>query len=317
MIEVENIQKRYKVKVKKGFLKDFFRPDYTEIRAVDDISFSIKSGELVGFIGPNGAGKTTTIKMLTGILWPSSGSIYINNINPAKERKTHTKTIGVVFGQRKSLWPELSVYDNIELIGSFYGLSKKHVHARVKELQQLLNLDDFFRQPFRKLSLGQQMKCELVSALIHKPKILFLDEPTIGMDIIAKSEFIALLKNINQTQNTTILLTSHDLAEIEQLCKRIIIINNGLKVYDGLVESIRPDEVVVQYQSQKGLIEKRIKKQKLAQFLQNKDISSLRIHEIPLEEIIRKLYQKKQLFKYLFKTDKKQAKLSILQDIYK
>ena len=291
IIEVKGLVKHYNVKEKKGIIKDLFNPEFKKIKAVDNISFSIKKGEIVGFIGPNGAGKTTTIKMLTGILHPDFGEILSNGFVPYKQRKKYLKKVGVVFGQRKSMWPEISVMDNLELIGSFYNVSGDLLKKRVSKLNTLIKIDDFINQPFRKLSLGQQMKAELVSCLIYKPDILFLDEPTIGMDIVAKMNFIQLLKKINSMENTTIILTSHDLSEIENLCKRLIIINHGKIVYDGEFSKIKPDEVIIKWEDKGKIKEKRMKKSKVAKFLGKIDIDTVTIKEIPVEEIIKEFYK--------------------------
>lgn len=291
IIDVKNLVKYYKVKEKKGIIKDLIHPEFKIVKAVENISFSIKKGEIVGFIGPNGAGKTTTIKMLTGILHPDSGEIVSNGFVPYKSRKTYLKKVGVVFGQRKSMWPEISVMDNLELISSFYDVSNKELKKRINELSKLIDLSEFISTPFRKLSLGQQMKSELVSCLIYKPEILFLDEPTIGMDIIAKFNFIQLLKKINDEEKTTIILTSHDLAEIENLCKRLIIINKGRIVYDGEFSKIKPDEVIIKWEDKGKIREKRMKKGLVANFLKKIDIDTVNIKEIPIEEVINEFYK--------------------------
>ncbi len=291
IIEVKELIKHYRVKEKKGVLKDLFNPQFKAIKAVDNISFSINKGEIVGFIGPNGAGKTTTIKMLTGILHPDFGEIISNGFVPYKERKKYLRKVGVVFGQRKSMWPEISVMDNLELISSFYGISGNLLKKRIDEISQLIDINEFINQPFRKLSLGQQMKAELVSCLIYKPDILFLDEPTIGMDIIAKFNFIQLLKKINEEEKTTIILTSHDLAEIENLCKRLIIINHGKIVYDGDFAKIKPDEVIIKWEDKGVIKEKKLKKKKVADFLKKIDIDTVNIKEIPLEDVIKEFYK--------------------------
>lgn len=291
IIKVENLQKTFKVKEKISFWNDLIKPKYNKIKAVNDISFSVNKGELLGFIGPNGAGKTTTIKMLSGILWPTSGVINVDGKVPYENRKEYVRNIGVVFGQRRSLWPELSVKDNFELVGAMYKLSSKTVSARVKTLSKLIDIVDFLNQPFRKLSLGQQMKAELLASLIHKPSILFLDEPTIGMDIIAKNDFIKLLKSINEKEKCTILLTSHDLQEIEKLCERIIIINKGNKIFDGPLDDIRPDEFIVSYESSGKFIEKKVKKKNIKNFLNKIDLNNVNIKETPLEELIKEHYK--------------------------
>ncbi|MFT4312208.1 MAG: ABC transporter ATP-binding protein [Candidatus Woesearchaeota archaeon] len=294
IIEVQNIAKTYKVKQQGTFFQNVFRPNYRHILAVNSVSFSIQKGEMVGFIGPNGAGKTTTIKMLCGVLHADTGEISINNFNPFAQRKEYLHHIGAVFGQKKSLWPELSVLDNLELIGSFYKLKKTQVQKRIAELTRVLGEVDFLYQPFRKLSLGQQMKSELIASLLHRPKILFLDEPTIGMDILAKLSFIQLLKELNQKEQITVVLTSHDLHEIENLCKRIIVITHGTIVYDGDIKTMKPEHVRVTYVSRGKLIEKTVEKKKLKSVIAKLQTDEFSVHEIPLEHVIREYYQKKQ-----------------------
>lgn len=290
-ITIKNIKKQYKVKQKQNIFKDIFKPKYNIIKAVDDISCSIKKGELIGFIGPNGAGKTTTIKMLTGILWPTDGEIIANKYIPHKQRKEYLKEVGVVFGQRKSLWPELSVRQNIELIASFYGIKNSEFKKRLTELSKIIFIEEYLNQPFRKLSLGQQMKAELVSALIHKPKILFLDEPTIGMDIIAKLDFIKLLQRLNEVEKTTIILTSHDLHEVENLCKRIIIINKGKILFDGNIDKIKPKEIIIEYEHEGKLYSKQVKKIDLKKELNKLEFNEIRIKELSLEKVIKPFYK--------------------------
>ena len=290
MIEIKELSKEFKVKQKQSFLKDLFKPDFKRIEAVKKISFSVESGEILGFIGPNGAGKTTTIKMLVGILWPTSGEIIVNGQVPYKDRKKYLYDVGVVFGQRKSLWPELSVYDNLELISSFYKIDKLTFKKRFSHLDKIMSIKEFSNNPFRKLSLGQQMRSELVGALIHSPKILFLDEPTIGMDIVAKYNFISLLKEINKNEKTTIILTSHDLHEIESLCKRIIVINKGSILYDGNINAIKSDKVVVTYEHSGKIMKKQVLKSKLKTFLNKIDLTGVTIEEVKLEDFVKQFY---------------------------
>jgi len=292
-IDVKDLSKTYEVKEKKGFWRDIFRPVYKHIPAVRNISFSIERGELVGFIGPNGAGKTTTIKMLCGILWPTSGSATVDGLIPWRSRVAHVRKLGAVFGQKKSFWPELSIRENLELLGAIYRLDKARISRRIVELTQLLTLSSFIDQPFRKLSLGQQMKAELAGALIHEPQLLFLDEPTIGMDIVAKSEFMSHLKSINQRHKTTILLTSHDLHEIELLCKRILIINHGDLMYDGDLQRILPSRVKVTFTLRGKSVTKYVEKAQLKKFLVAADYDDLLITEVPIEEVIKEYYVRK------------------------
>lgn len=219
MIEAKNLKKIFKQKDK-------------EIVAVDGVSFSIKQGETVALIGPNGAGKSTTIKMLTGILHPSSGEVSVLGLSPSKNRKMVVSQIGAVFGQRSSLLPNLPLADTLKLFGVMYGLSKSEVKERIEYLENTLDMKSFRDQPIRTLSLGQRMRVEIACALIHNPKILFLDEPSIGLDIIAKQNLREVLLYLRGKHNMTIFLTSHDVGDIEAICERTIIINHGIVVVD-------------------------------------------------------------------------------------
>jgi ABC-2 type transport system ATP-binding protein len=234
-VTVENLTKSFKFAVKDGsknWLQNLTKPEIKKIIAVDNISFEIKKGETVAFIGPNGAGKSTTIKMLTGILQPSSGQINISGFDPSTERKKLAYKISTVFGQRSQLFPNLSLTDSLEFFGVMYDLSKSKTAIRIEELSKLFDLKEFINQPVRKLSLGQRMRAEVAAALIHKPEIILLDEPTIGLDVVAKKSLRDLLVKLNQEEEITIFLTSHDTGDIESLCKRTIIINNGSIIKD-------------------------------------------------------------------------------------
>jgi ABC-2 type transport system ATP-binding protein len=234
-IIVSNLSKRFSFPVKNpsaGWVENLFAPETKEIKAVDDISFSVKSGERVAFIGPNGAGKSTTIKMLTGILFPTSGKANVLGLDPSKDRKKLAYQIGTVFGQRSQLLPNLPLTDSLEFFGVMYDLTDKQIKVRVAELVDLFDMGSFINQPIRKLSLGQRMRAEVAASLIHKPKIIFLDEPTIGLDVVAKKSLRDLLLKINKEENTTIFLTSHDVGDIESLCDRTIVINHGVLIKD-------------------------------------------------------------------------------------
>lgn len=219
MIEVKN-------------LKKVFRHKGKDIVAVDGVSFSIKQGESIAFIGPNGAGKSTTIKMLTGILWPTAGEVSVLGLSPQKNRKAVVSQIGAVFGQRSNLLPNLPPEDTLRLYGVMYGLSKKETSERIAYLEKTLDIEPFRDQPIRTLSLGQRMRVEIACALVHNPKILFLDEPSIGLDIIAKQTLRETLLYLRQQHKMTIFLTSHDVGDIEAICDRTIIINHGRVVVD-------------------------------------------------------------------------------------
>lgn len=242
-IEVNNLSKTFKVKQKdkgiKGSLKSIFKPRYKEKKAVNNISFSVEKGEIIAFIGPNGAGKSTTIKMLTGILYPTNGNISIMGINPVKERKKLSYKIGTVFGQKEQLWIHLTPYDNFKFFGAIYDIPESVVEKRIKEYSSIFELDEFINTPVRSLSLGQRMICEIVASLIHEPEILFLDEPTIGLDPVVKEKIRVFIKRLNKEKKTTIFLTSHDVGDIEKLCKRVIIVNDGHIVLDDSMENLK------------------------------------------------------------------------------
>ena len=242
VIEVNNLNKIFKIKTKhKGLekLKYFFKNEYKEKHAVNDLSFTIEEGESVAFIGPNGAGKSTTIKMLTGILYPSSGEIKVLGLSPNKDRKKLTYMVGSVFGQKEQLWVHLSAYDNFKFFGAIYDIKKEDLEKRIEELANLFEINEFINQPVKSLSLGQRMKCEMVASLLHNPKVLFFDEPTIGLDPIAKDTLRKLIKKINKELKTTILFTSHDVGDIEEVCKRVIIINDGKIVLDDSMKNLK------------------------------------------------------------------------------
>ena len=225
----------------KGALKDLFSRNYETLRAVDGVSFSIEPGERVGYIGPNGAGKSTTIKMLTGILTPTSGEITSLGLVPWKQRKRYVRRIGVVFGQRTQLWWDLAVIESYRLLLQIYRVDKAAGEARLARLREILALDEFMHTPVRKLSLGQRMRADLGASLLHGPELLFLDEPTIGLDLVAKDAIRALLKRVNEELGTTILLTTHDLRDIELLTERVLVIDGGRIVYDGSLERLRDE----------------------------------------------------------------------------
>src|SRR3989344_2070769 len=234
-IVVTNLSKTFSFPVKNakaGWVKNLFSPEMREITAVDKESFSVVAGERVAFVGPNGAGKSTTIKMLTGILFPTSGTVSVLGLDPTTDRKKLAYRIGTVFGQRSQLLPNLPLTDSLEFFGVMYGMTDTGISARIEELTKLFDLTSFIDQPVRKLSLGQRMRAEVAAALIHRPEIIFLDEPTIGLDVVAKKTLRDLLITINKEENVTIFLTSHDVGDIESLCERTIVINHGTVIND-------------------------------------------------------------------------------------
>ncbi len=222
-----------------GAVRDLFSREYTTLRAVDDVSFTIEPGEMVGYIGPNGAGKSTSVKMLTGILVPTSGRVVANGYVPYKERMAYTRTIGVVFGQRTQLWWDIAVVESFRLLKEIYGVSDADYATRMARFDEILEINRYLHQPVRKLSLGERMRCDMAAALLHNPPLLFLDEPTIGLDLLAKENVRQFLKEVNRDFGTTVLLTTHDLADIEELCRRLMIIDRGRILFDGPLNELK------------------------------------------------------------------------------
>lgn len=320
IIEVKDLNKRFKIKEKekglKGSLKSIIKPKYKEINAVDDISFEVEQGEILAFIGPNGAGKSTTIKMLTGILYPTDGEIKVLGLEPSQKRKQLSYKIGTVFGQKEQLWTHLTPYDNFKFFGAIYDIPDKEVEERIKDLIETFELEKFINTPVRNLSLGQRIRCEIVAALIHKPEILFLDEPTIGLDPVVKENIRKLIKKMNKEYNTTIFLTSHDVGDIEKLCKRVIIINNGKIIMDDSMTNLKyhylnrkiievkmkekvdlKDEDGIKILKDKGYnlkIELDGQKKSVTDIIKMLDadnIIDINISSIPLEDIITEIYK--------------------------
>mgnify|MGYP004612663333 CR=1 FL=1 len=243
MIKVENLSKEFKTNKKypgfKGAIKSFFSREYVVKKAVENISFEIKEGEVVGYIGANGAGKSTTIKMMTGILTPSSGKVLVDGLIPYENREKNAKKIGVVFGQKTQLWWDLPISETFTLLRDIYEVKEEDFKERMKFLNDVLDLEEFMLTPVRSLSLGQRMRADIAAALIHNPKVVYLDEPTIGLDVMVKEKVRKAIKEINKNFGTTIILTTHDLNDIEELCNRIIIIDKGKKIYDGGLDEIK------------------------------------------------------------------------------
>jgi len=222
-----------------GALLDLFSRRYEMVRAVDGIDLLVQRGETVGYVGPNGAGKSTTIKMLTGILVPTSGHLRVNGMVPWRERARFARTIGVVFGQRSQLWWDLAVQETFRLLQKIYRLPESVYRERLEELTATLGLSDLLATPVRHLSLGQRMRCELAAALLHDPPLLFLDEPSIGLDVMAKAQLRRFLRRLNRERGTTVILATHDMGDVEAVCQRAVVINQGKILYDGSVERLR------------------------------------------------------------------------------
>ena len=320
VIKTKDLSKTFRVKQKekgmKGSLKSIFRPQIAEIKAVDSVSFAVEEGEILAFIGPNGAGKSTTIKMLTGILYPDGGSVEVLGIHPTKKRKQLAYEIGTVFGQKEQLWTHLTPYDNFRFFGAIYDIKDSETEARIKELSEVFELGTFLNTPVRMLSLGQRIRCEIVAAFIHKPKILFLDEPTIGLDPVVKENVRSLIKQMNKELHTTIFLTSHDIGDIEKLCKRIIIVNSGQIVLDDSMDHLKYhylNKKVVEMKLQEEMslptvqgitilkengcrvkFEVDTAKMKINEalhYIESEQVEDINISNIPLEKIIMEIYK--------------------------
>jgi ABC-2 type transport system ATP-binding protein len=322
-IVVSGLSKTFKTKIKesgmRGSIKALFRPQHKEITAVDGISFTIPKGQLVGFIGPNGAGKSTTLKILTGILFPTGGQAAVLGITPWKDRKRLAYRIGTVFGQRSQLWMHLPCQDTFDLFAAIYNIPENEYRKRLAELVKTFEIQGFLNIPVRKLSLGQRMRCELVAALLHDPEVLYLDEPSIGLDILAKKALREHIKRINK-QGVTVILTSHDMDDIEEVCDRVIVINHGRIVHDSSVEEMRrrylqkkivtiylkrpgkeykqkgvtivkstKDEICLEVDTAKADIQK-----VLSKVTTHYDIEDIEITDPPIEEIIESIYGRKQ-----------------------
>lgn len=286
VIEVQNVKKYYKIaKRDNGMLaavKHLFNRKYETKKAVDDISFSIRRGEIVGFIGPNGAGKSTTIKILSGILYPDAGNVQINGFIPYKQRKKYVKNIGVVFGQKSQLNWDLPLIESFELMKFIYKIPQEKYEENIRLFSKLLDMDSFINQPVRQLSLGQRMRGDIVAALLHSPEIVFLDEPTIGLDVVAKEKIREFVKYMNETKKTTIIFTTHDMQDIEKVCDRLIIIDTGKKVYDGSIEGIKnryANSRTIEILLEDG----------------GKEVRTFDVSKTPMSEVMEKLFSEKHI----------------------
>ncbi len=319
VVEVTDLTKNFKTKVKKSGLKESFKslihPIYKDVKAVQDISFSVDKGEILAFIGPNGAGKSTTIKMMTGILYPSHGTVNVLGLIPWKSRKKLSYKIGSVFGQKSQMWFHLPPEDSFELMGDIYELDRMEYKQKLKELVKRFQLEEFMHQPVRKLSLGQRIRCEIAVSLIHSPEILFLDEPTIGLDVVVKNQIRELIKDLNKRNQLTVFLTSHDVGDVEKLCRRVIVIDHGKLILHSTVNELKHDYLQTKILSLKledvyipKLLGITILKQKgtglklevdttqctlqhiIDDIIKNTTIVDMMISETPMEEIIETIY---------------------------
>lgn len=321
IIQVENLHKEFKVAKREtgmlGAIKSIIKREYVTKKAVQGVSFTIDKGEMIGYIGPNGAGKSTTIKMLTGILVPSSGSIVVNGIVPYEKRQENAKHIGVVFGQRTQLWWDLPTIESFELLKAIYQVSDARYKHNMDIFKEILGLDEFMNTPVRQLSLGQRMRADIAASLLHDPEILFLDEPTIGLDVVAKEKMRTFIEEINRDRQVTVILTTHDMADIEKLCKRMILIDHGQKVYDGEIDAVKNrfgktrtlvvdvesngsafsvtgGEVIKQEGNRKWIRFNRDEisaSQLISQISANYNITDLTVEEPAIESIISRIYQ--------------------------
>jgi ABC-2 type transport system ATP-binding protein len=318
MIEVHNLSKVFRVHRKRGRgLGGVFRREVVEIRAVERVSFAVGAGEIVGYVGPNGAGKSTTIKMLTGILQPSGGTMRVAGLDPTHDRRELARRIGVVFGQRTQLWWDLPLIDSFELLRHIYRVPEAVYRQRLAEFTALLDLAPFLRTPVRQLSLGQRMRGDLAAALLHAPAILYLDEPTIGLDVVAKARMREFLATLNAEHGVTVLLTTHDMADIERLCSRMLIIDHGHVIYDGSLDAIKdrfggertvvvdleeeeppltvPDATVVRVDGPRQWLRFRRTETTAAQVIASvaatARLRDLAIEEPAIEDIVRRIYE--------------------------
>ncbi len=243
IISVTDLRKEFKVlyhhRGALGAVRNLLTREHRLVKAVDGVNFAVEPGELVGYLGPNGAGKSTTLKILTGILVPSSGEIRVNNRVPWRERRAHVARIGAVFGQRNTLWWDLPVIESLDLLRHIYRIPADRYRQNLNTFRELLALDEFLGTPVRSLSLGQIMRANLAAALLHDPDILFLDEPTIGLDVVAKERIRQFIHRVNRQRGTTVILTTHDLSDVEKLCERVMIIDHGKLLFDGQLEELR------------------------------------------------------------------------------
>lgn len=320
LIKAEDVNKVFRIYSRdegiRGYIKSFISRDYEEIHAVEDLDIEIEKGEMVGYIGANGAGKSTTVKMLTGILEPTSGKIDVNGLNPHRNRKKNAMNIGVVFGQKTQLWWDLPVRESFTLLKEIYEVSDEDYEKRIEEFNEVLQLDEFWDQPVRKLSLGQKMRSELAAAFLHHPAIVYLDEPTIGLDVAVKERIREFIKRMNREKDITVMLTTHDIDDIEDLTDRIIVLDEGRKIYDGQLDALvnrftsrrlilevpHPEEFeidseeIIDVERNNGQIEIVFNREKtsasdlMRDVLERYDVLDFQIREPDIETVVKKIY---------------------------
>lgn len=302
IIKVEQLTKKFKIQKKTSGFKNFFKSEYKNIIAVDKLSFAIKKGERVAFIGPNGAGKSTTIKMLSSILYPTSGTAEVMGMTPWDNRKKLSYNIGTVFGQRSQLWYNLPVQDSFALLGKIYDIDEIKFKRRLSKLVKLFEIRDLLTHPTCSLSLGQRMRCEIVASLIHNPQVLFLDEPTIGLDVTAKEIIRNLIKKQALEEETTLLLTSHDTDDMEKVCDRVIIINKGKLIFDNTINKLKDSYLSKKYMEVTSESGEKIKtevntketpvKKALEELMKKYHVVDMTVENPPMEEIIKEIYRR-------------------------
>ena len=302
IIKVEQLTKKFKIQKKTSGFKNFFKSEYKNIIAVDKLSFAIKKGERVAFIGPNGAGKSTTIKMLSSILYPTSGTAEVMGMTPWDNRKKLSYNIGTVFGQRSQLWYNLPVQDSFALLGKIYDIDEIKFKRRLSKLVKLFEIRDLLTHPTCSLSLGQRMRCEIVASLIHNPQVLFLDEPTIGLDVTAKEIIRNLIKKQALEEETTLLLTSHDTDDMEKVCDRVIIINKGKLIFDNTINKLKDSYLSKKYMEVTSESGEKIKtevntketpvKKALEELIKKYHVVDMTVENPPMEEIIKEIYRR-------------------------
>lgn len=304
-IEMSAVTKEFKVLNRheglKGSIRDLFSRDYKIVRAVDDISIKIKSGEIVGYLGPNGAGKSTTIKMMTGVLEPSSGEILVNGNTPYKNRVKNAENIGVVFGQRSQLWWSLPLIESFKLLKDIYMISDADYNQMLELYQNLVDIEPLLHKSVRQMSLGQRTLSDILAAFLHNPKIVFLDEPTIGLDVSMKAKIRNLIKGLNQEKNTTVILTTHDMGDVDALCQRIVIIDHGKMIYDNDIAHLK--QYFGSYRTlhlrlaNSGWKEILVDESKtnvmsiISEYQKSEPVKDIKLEDVSTEEVIKKIYE--------------------------